>query len=93
MHAVVVGQLGVERHREHRPLTRGHRMAVDLGEDLHVRAVLGDPGRADEDRPQRPAPVDAARSSMSASKLLQLTPERVALARACPSGRGARGRA
>ena len=50
---IVSRQLGVESDREQTVLTRRHRMTVHLGEDLHVRAVLGDPRRADEHRPQR----------------------------------------
>ena len=41
--AVVLGQLGVEGDGEHVPLARGDGMPVDLGEDLHAGAVLGDP--------------------------------------------------
>ena len=57
-----LGQLGVECDREHRSLAGGHRVAVDLGEDLHVRAVLGDPRRADEDRRES---ISAGRRSPS----------------------------
>jgi hypothetical protein len=35
-------------------LTCGHRMAIDLGQDLHPGTVLGDPRGADEDATQRP---------------------------------------
>ena len=52
MNPIVVGQLGVERDREQVPFPRGHGMAVEDGEDLHIGAVLGDPWRADEHRPQ-----------------------------------------
>ncbi len=48
-------------------------------EDLHVRAVLGDPRRADEDRPQRPS-VDPA-TSRSASKLRIWRPKALRSAR------------
>ena len=59
MQAIVAAQLGVEGHGEHSPLTRRHRVAVHLAEDLHLRAVLGDPGGADEDPPDRRT-LDAA---------------------------------
>src|SRR5689334_19814165 len=54
VHADVPGDLGVERRREQVPLphrddpTRG-RSTLDLGEDLHLRRDLLDPGRPDED--------------------------------------------
>src|SRR4051794_25751557 len=51
VHATVVGELRVERDREQRALARGDRVAVARGEDLDRRAVLGDPGGADEHRP------------------------------------------
>src|SRR6266571_165548 len=44
----VVGQLGVERRHKDPAVAREHRMPVDLGEDLDVRARVLDPGRADE---------------------------------------------
>src|SRR5690349_22996434 len=49
----VVGQLRVERRDEEPPLAREHRMPVDLGQHLHPRADLVDPGGADEDGAQR----------------------------------------
>ena len=49
----VVGQLRMERGDEEAPLAREHRMAVDLGQHLDVRADLLDPRRADEDGAQR----------------------------------------
>ena len=48
-------QLGMERHGDHVSLTHRHRMAVDLGEHLDLRAALCDPRGADEDGVQRPA--------------------------------------
>ena len=91
VHAVVVGQLGVERDREHVPLARGHGMAVDLGEDLDAGAVLGDPRRADEHRPQRAA-VDA-RAARGPPRSSAAGARTRCARRACPSGRGGRGRA
>src|SRR5690349_24911768 len=67
VHAGVPGDLGVERRREQVPLP--HRddptfggnswTGLDLGEHLDVRGDLLDPGRPDEDRPDR-LPLDAA---------------------------------
>src|SRR4051794_34998196 len=51
--ARVVGQLGMERGDENPPLSREHRMTVDLGEHLDVRPGLLDPRRADEHRADR----------------------------------------
>src|SRR5690348_4630747 len=51
--ARVVGQLRMERGDEQAPLPREHRMAVELGEHLDLRAHLLDPRRADEDGAQR----------------------------------------
>src|SRR3954470_2986834 len=62
VHAGVPGDLGVERGREQVALsdrddpTRGGP-GLDLGEDLHLRGDLLDPGRADEDGTDR-LPVD-----------------------------------
>ena len=47
--ARVVGELGMEDGDEEATLAREHRVAVDLGEHLDVRADLVDPRRADED--------------------------------------------
>ena len=88
---IVLAELGVKGDRQHLPLPRGHGMTVHLREDLHAGAVLGDPGRTDEHRPQR-ATVNAAQLDVRL-EAPQLAPERVALERACPSARDARGRA
>src|SRR3954463_15762827 len=77
VHATVVGELRVERDREQRALARGDRVAVDRGEDLDRRAVLGDPGGADEHRPDGTA-VDSGQVEIGLERV-QLAPERVAL--------------
>jgi hypothetical protein len=74
---IVSRQLGVESDHEQIVLTRRHRMTIHLGEDLHVRAVLGDPRRADENRPQR-ASCETAHVEVGLERT-QLTSERVAL--------------
>ena len=43
----------MERRDEDPAVAREHRMPVDLGEDLDVRARVLDPRRADEDRAHR----------------------------------------
>jgi hypothetical protein len=52
---ILARQLGVEREREDPALTHGDRVPVDLGQDLDARAVLRDPGRADENGVHRTA--------------------------------------
>src|SRR4051812_39946911 len=80
VHADVPGDLGVERRREQVALphrndpTRG-RAGLDLREDLHLRRDLLDPGRADEDRPDRLA-VDPLEGEVLL-EALDLPPERV----------------
>src|SRR4051794_34340570 len=55
----VVRQLRMKRRHEDAPLACEHRMAVDLGEHLDVRAGLLDPRRPDEHRTDgRPAVAD-----------------------------------
>ena len=56
MKAKVLGQLGMECGHEHVPLPCHHRMAVHLRKHLHPVTRVLDPGRADEDRPQRLVP-------------------------------------
>src|SRR5439155_27124214 len=51
--ARVVGQLGVERGDQEAPLAKQDRLAVELGEDLHLGAHLDNARRADEDAAQR----------------------------------------
>src|SRR3954454_8694512 len=75
--AAVVGELGVEGDREQRALAGGDRMAVDGGEHLDRRPVLGDPRRADQYRDDRPA-VDPGQVE-GALEGMQLAAERVAL--------------
>src|SRR5215470_7632412 len=53
VHPRVVGQLRMERRDQHAPLAQQHRLAVQLRQDLDVRARLGDTRSADEDAPQR----------------------------------------
>ena len=55
MHPVILAELRVERHRQHPTLASGHRMAVEHGENLDIRAVLGDPRRPYEHPPERAA--------------------------------------
>src|SRR4051794_35532564 len=77
VHAAVVGELGMEGDREQRALPGGDRMAVDGGEHLDRRPVLGDPRRADEDRADRSA-VDPGQVEVGLEGM-QLAAERVAL--------------
>ena len=65
--------------------------AVDLRQDLHVRAVLGDPRRADED-PRRGLPVEAAHLDIRLEALDPGGRTRCA-PRGCPSARDGRDRA
>src|SRR5215218_10113656 len=51
----ICGQLGMERGDEEAALAREHRMAVEAGEHLDLRAGLLDPRRADEHGAQRVA--------------------------------------
>src|SRR5207249_3879768 len=51
--ARVGGQLGVERGDEDSPVAQHDRLAVVLRKDLHARADLAHPRRADEDAPER----------------------------------------
>ena len=83
MQAIVLAELGVEGDRDDLPLPRRDGVAVDLGEDLDVRPVLGDPGRADEDRAQRP-PVDAGELDVGLEAARSGVRRRCA-ARRCPS--------
>src|SRR5689334_19352191 len=53
VHPRVAGQLGMERRDEHPAVAEQHRLAVELGQHLDVRAGFRDPGRADEDAAQR----------------------------------------
>src|SRR2546421_2958219 len=56
MHPCVVGQLRVERRDEEAPLPEQHRLAVELGEHLDLRAEVAHARRADEDAAQGPRP-------------------------------------
>src|SRR5213595_1998476 len=56
VHARVVGQLRVERRDEEAPLPEQHRLAVELGEHLDLRAEVAHARRADEDAAQGPRP-------------------------------------
>ena len=47
--AALVGQLRMEGDGEHVALAHRDRMTVDLGQHLHLVAVVLDPGGADED--------------------------------------------
>ena len=91
MQPLVGAELGVEGDSEELPWRAATGWPSTLAEDLHAGPVLGDPRRADEDRPQR-----AARETGDVDVRLEardLAPEGVALGASCPSGRGARGRA
>ena len=72
----IVGELGVKRAGEDPAVTDRHRMAVDGREDLYAVAVGLDPGRADEDRPQR-VRADAGQLQVGL-EARDLGPERVA---------------
>ena len=62
-----LGQLGVEGDGQDVALAHGHRVAVHLGQHLHLRAHALDPGGADEDRLERPVGPGRARPRTSAS--------------------------
>src|SRR6266508_4972671 len=53
VHARILGQLGVERCDEEAALPEQDGLAVVLGEDLDLGAVIADARGADEDAPQR----------------------------------------
>ncbi len=76
MKAKVVGQLGMECGHEHVALPCHDRVAIHLRQHLDPVAGVLDPGRADEDRPQRLVP-----EALHVHVLLEaadLAPERVA---------------
>src|SRR5580765_4378704 len=50
----VIGELGVERRDDHAAVAQKHRLAVELGQHVHLRADVLHPGRADEDAAQGP---------------------------------------
>ena len=78
--ALVGAELGVEGDREHRPLPGRHRVTRRARRAPPPRAVLGDPGGADEDRPQRRRRGYRA-TSRSASKLRIWRPKALRSAR------------
>jgi len=49
----IVRQLGVERGDEDPPVAQEHRLAAELGQNLHVGSDVAHAGRADEDSPER----------------------------------------
>src|SRR5882724_1208512 len=49
VHSSIVGQLGVERCHEDPPVAHEHRLALVLGQNLHVRSGHAHARRADED--------------------------------------------
>src|SRR6185312_12283699 len=51
--ARVVRELGMERRHDEAPVANEHRLAVQLGEDLHVLADVAHAWRADEHAAQR----------------------------------------
>src|SRR4051794_24060976 len=73
--ASVVGQLRMERGNEQPPLAREHRVTVDLGQHLDVRADVLEPWSADEHRTQRLVAVADVEIRLEAR---DLAPERVA---------------
>src|SRR5919199_6586271 len=58
VHPRVVRQLRMERRDEESPLPQQHRLAVQLGQHLHLRTVVAHARRADEDAAQRLAVAD-----------------------------------
>src|SRR5512133_2753136 len=54
VHPRIVGQLGVEGGNDHAALPQQDRLAVELGQYLHVGPRLRNARRADEDPAQRP---------------------------------------
>src|SRR5581483_1570580 len=74
--ARVVGQLRMEGGDEQTPVAREHRMAVDLRQHLDLRAGVGDPRRADEDRAHRLVAVADVEVGL---ERMHLTPPRVPL--------------
>jgi hypothetical protein len=76
MDARIFRQLGMERSGEEAPLTHEHRLAVVLGQHLHVWADFAHARCADEDTAQRPLVVYEPEIGLEAC---DLPPVRVAL--------------